>query len=237
MDLLRIDRLRADLVPHSHWAVSRWFYANPIWYYHRRSAAHEICPGGRFYQLVDPDLRDVCRILHDAGVPTTPSCQGHSYPRDRFERIWDELKREEPAIRGDGLQVKDSENQNPYLFQDPDYTVPWPSFDDFYREAGNHQNIGYLGIVVPPEMDALSRRLRDDHYHSGATELRPEDETGRFLGASLFGVLVNEIDPTRRTQQWRNVTAYIDDVLHDASLKLPPADWHRGCITSGQATA
>ena len=25
---------------------------------------------------------------------TTPSCQGHTYPKERFERIWEELKRE-----------------------------------------------------------------------------------------------------------------------------------------------
>ena len=42
----------------------------------------------------------------DAGLQTTPSCQGHFYPRDRFEKIWDELKREEPLITDGGLVVK-----------------------------------------------------------------------------------------------------------------------------------
>src|SRR5438067_13857656 len=134
MTLPKISGLRAGLVPHHEWAISRWFYANPIWYYHRRSAAHEICASGRFYQLVDPDLRDVCRLLNDAGIRTTPSCQGHSYPRERFETIWAELKREEEPARGPGLVVKDCENDQPYLFRDPDYLVPSASFEDFYRE-------------------------------------------------------------------------------------------------------
>src|SRR5438067_8000604 len=77
MDVSTIRGLQAGLVPHREWAVRRWFYANPIWYYHRRSAAHEIRPTGKFYKLVDPELREVCRLLNDAGLQTTPSCQGH----------------------------------------------------------------------------------------------------------------------------------------------------------------
>src|SRR5438105_3376368 len=113
-----ITGLRADLVPHRQWALSRWFYANPIWYYHRRSAAHELRAEGKFYQLVDPMLREVVRLLNDAGLRTTPSCQGHSYPKERFEQVWSELKREEPAIRDGGLVVKDCENEQEYLFCD-----------------------------------------------------------------------------------------------------------------------
>src|SRR5690242_14472195 len=105
-----ISDLSAGLLPHRQWAISRWFYANPIWYYHRRSSVHEIRLGGRFYQLIDPALRDVCRLLNDAGARTMPSCEGHSYPRERFEQIWEELRREEPLIRGHGLVVKDCEN-------------------------------------------------------------------------------------------------------------------------------
>src|SRR5690242_19227618 len=89
-DMKTITGLSAAIVPHRMWAVSRWFYANPIWYYHRLSAAHEICAGGKFYQLVDEELRELCRLLNEAGVRTTPSCQGHTYPKQRFERIWEE---------------------------------------------------------------------------------------------------------------------------------------------------
>src|SRR5205823_11712163 len=99
------------------------------------SAAHETSTSQKFYELVDPELRDLCRLLHDAGIATTPSCQGHSYPRERFERIWDSLTTEEPQIRGEGLVVKDSENQRKYLFRDAGYNVPWQSFGHFYDEA------------------------------------------------------------------------------------------------------
>ena len=166
---------------------------------------------------MDPDLRDVCKLLHDVGIRTTPSCAGHSYPRDRFERIWEELKREEGPIRGDGLQVKDSENQKAYLFRDPDYSVPWSSFEDFYREAGAHQNVGYLGILIPPELDAVARRLREDAYRTRLTKLSAEEETGRILGSPLFGVCVTAVDAQQRAAEWRRFTDYVRSTLEETA--------------------
>src|SRR5512146_1091716 len=101
-----VTGLRADIVPHREFAIRKWFYSSPLWYYHRAGTTDEIRADRRFYRLVDPDLRELCRILLDAGLRTTPSCQGHFYPRERFERIWDELQREQPLITGEGLEVK-----------------------------------------------------------------------------------------------------------------------------------
>lgn len=208
-----ITGLSADLLPHRQWAVSRWFYANPIWYYHRRSAAHEIRPSGKFYQLVDPLLREVCHLLNDAGLRTTPSCEGHSYPRERFERIWEELKREEPLIRGDGLVVKDCENDEAFLFRQADYRIPWPSFDDFYREASAHQNVGYLGILVPNDRPDLAERFASSQYTTPATRLRTDDTIGTLLGGTLFEVRVETTDATTRVAEWRAFTRYVPQML------------------------
>lgn len=208
-----ISGLSAGLLPHRQWAVSRWFYANPIWYYHRRSAVHEIRPGGRFYQLVDSELREVCRLLNDAGARTTPSCQGHSYPRERFERIWVELKREEPLIAGDGLIVKDCENDEAYCFREAEYRVPWRSFETFYRDAAAHQNVGYLGILVPPDRPELARRLGKCEYATRSARLQPDEPIGALLGGHLFEVRVEHTDPAIRAAEWRAFTNYISQTL------------------------
>ncbi|HEX5243287.1 MAG TPA: hypothetical protein VFW23_08475 [Tepidisphaeraceae bacterium] len=208
-----ITGLSADLLPHRNWTVSRWFYANPIWYYHRRSAAHEIRPDGRFYKLVDPALRDVCRLLNDAGLRTTPSCEGHSYPRERFERIWEELKREEPLIRGDGLVVKDCENDEAFLFRQSDYQIAWPSFDDFFREASAHQNVGYLGILVPDDRPDLAERFSSSQYTTPATRLRADEPIGTLLGGLLFEVRVETTDAMTRAAEWRAFTRHVPQML------------------------
>lgn len=207
-----ISDLRADLVPHNRWATRRWFYANPIWYYHRKSAAHEIRPSGRFYQLVDPDLRDVCRLLNDAGLYTTPSCQGHDYPRQRFDQIWQELQHEAPAIRGDGLIVRDCENERPYLFRRAGWQVPWPSFDAFFGEAAARQCEGYLGIVVPPSHASFEAAFRRDAYRTRRSALAVDD-AGEDLGGTLFGIHVKAPDEAERSREWQRFTRYVDDVL------------------------
>ena len=201
--------LRADWVPHRRWAVTQWFFANPIWYYHCPSSTHEIDTGGRFYRLVDPELRDVCKLLHEAGIATTPSCQGHSHPRERFERIWDELKREEPSIRCGGLMVKDSENQKSYLFRDPRYRVPWESFERFHEQAASQQNVGYLGLLIPPAHGELSRRLEEEKYRSVATTIDRDHQLGRVLRHDVFHILVDAIDPQSRSIEWQNLTQYL----------------------------
>jgi hypothetical protein len=205
--------LRADIVPHRDWAVSRWFYTDPIWYYHRRSAAHEICTTGKFYQLVDPELREVCQLLNHAGIRTTPSCQGHSHPRQRFEEIWKVLKRDEHGIRDAGVVVKDCENDQPYLFRDIHYVLPWPSVDAFYNEAAAHQNVGYLGVIIPPHLEALASRLEAGHSLTSKCRISRDEELGHVLGGILLSVRVNARDAQERTRIWRRTTDEIREVL------------------------
>ena len=208
-----ISALSAGLVPHHEWAARRWFYANPIWYYHRQSTEHEIRDARRFYELVDPALREVCRLLNGAGLRTTPSCQGHSYPRQRFEQIWTELNREALEIRGGGLVVRDCENDTPYRFAQPDWRVPWPSFETFYREAASHQNEGYLGIIVPQTQPALAEQFQRDPYRTQWSTLAPEHSPPIALDGTLFGMRVKAIDESTRVREWQRFTDYVRTLL------------------------
>ena len=208
-----VTGLRADLVPHRQWGLCRWFYASDLWYYHRPGVAHEVRPDGKFYRLVDPDLRDLCRLLNEAGIRTTPSCQGHSYPRERFEHIWSELEKQQPLIRGDGLVVKDCENDLPYVFREMSYRIPWPSFDAFYDEAGAHQNLGYLGVLVPHHLPGIAQRLSDDHYTTRFTKLSADEDLSQIFGLPVFEVLVNAMDPQSRWAEWKAFTCYIHEII------------------------
>lgn len=213
-DLPELSDLRADLVPHRQWATRRWFYANPIWYYHRPSADHEIRLTGRFFQLVDPMLREVCQLFNESGIQTTPSCQGHSYPTERFERIWAELTKEETSIRGAGLVVKDCESDEPFQFRSVDYRTPWRSFEDFHREAAAHQNLGYLGILFPKPRYDVAERLRD--HVQPLENVRIENDWNEKLQAFVVGVHVNADDPRIREATWREFTSRVAAALAGA---------------------
>lgn len=218
---LIITSLRADTVPHCDFALRKWFYANPLWYYHRRQLTGEINPDGKFYTLVDPRLRELCRMLHEAGIRTTPSCQGHFYGREHFQRTWDELEREEADIQGGGLIVKDSEAQQRYLFRARTYQLPWTNFEAFHEQAAAHQNRGYLGVVVPRRLHRLCCTLHNDGYRSKRAHISFDGDLSCVLGGSLFNIVVAAGDPQQRDAEWQATTSYFADILKHALSKEP----------------
>jgi hypothetical protein len=216
MPLPPIHGLRAELVPHRHWPLRQWFYASPIWFYHRPRGEERIVANHRFYELVDPDLREICYRFHQHGLLTTPSCQGHFYERPRFERIWAELRREAERIASaEGLVVRDSETDRPYRFRDERFELPWKDPDAFCAEAMGHQSTGYLGVIVPPERPEVLTRFMDGGFCDEKAEFGHTPEVGRRLGGELFTCLVRPGDPTERMELWRIVTERIGRLLDE----------------------
>lgn len=204
--LPRIDNLRADFAPHREWPVRKWYFANPIWFYHKPCDCDDMIASQAFYKLVDPELCDICKGLHDAGLHTTPSCEGHFYARDRFEKVWAELKREEPKIRDGGLVVKDSETDQELLFHEPSYQLPWPSFDDFYAAADAQQGVGCLGIIIPKDRGDLVERLRKIERNEELVKASFDDEIGRRLNANLFAIETHPRTAQQVHEIWRRLT-------------------------------
>lgn len=212
-----ITGLSADLVPHREWALRRWFYAHPLWYYHGRADTHQLISDPKFYELVDPELRRLCHLLLDAGIQTTPSCQGHFYPIERFDHIWEELQREASCIRGEGLEVRDSESDTPHRFRDPEYRLPWPDFPTFLAAINAHQNQGYLGIVIPEQREGLARALRAEPYAKGPARIEHDPELSGAFGGETFNILVVPESPEQREGAWTDLTDHVERLLNVAA--------------------
>jgi hypothetical protein len=249
-----ITGLSADLVPTPLYATRRWFFSSPLWYYHLPVAASGVAAapaacvihaGDRFYELIDPGIRGLCRLINEAGLRTTPSCEGHFYPAVHFRKVWDELRREAARIARAGLPVRDSETGEEFLFRDRAYALPWPELDSFFAEAGAAQGAGFLGVVIPPEhprRDELSRRLTESPYRSGCPAgeagdkggasaiIQPQPNLDRQLGGRYFGVTVLATTPESRDQQWRLVTRYFTELLDACQTKNAKRD---GPIAAG----
>jgi hypothetical protein len=208
-----IDGLEAGLIPLREFPLRKWYYATPLWYYHTPAVQHQLKRDPKFYELVDDQLRELCITLQAAGLYTTPSCQGHFYPRERFEQIWDELIRDQATIRGDGLIVKDSETDHPHLFRDAGYALPWPDFAAFYQQINAHQNEGYIGIAVPPERHALIELLQKSCLTTPTVRYGFDQELTQILGQPLFGIHVNPASPHERDLAWHAVTSFFRSVL------------------------
>ena len=216
-----IRGLEAGFVPHRQWPLRKWYFANPLWFYHEQFPVDEMIPSRAFYELVDPQLRELCLGLHAADLHTTPSCQGHFYGRERFDRIWAELEREQARVTGAGLPVKDSETQEEHLFQDPSFRLPWPSADAFYEEASAQQNEGYIGIVIPDDRQELRDRFAGLVRQDETSRIEFDDAVGRRLGAHLLAIHVSPRSPAERERIWQGITRDILGACEDVRDQRP----------------
>lgn len=210
-----ITGLRADLVAHEQWLWRQWFYADEsaLWYYHRPRHELRMVADRQFYALVDPELRELCQLLHGHGLRTTPSCEGHFYPEQRFQQIYKQLQQDQAAIRGQGLAVKDSETGQTYLFREESYRLPWSDYEEFFAQVGAQQGVGYLGVLVPRESGELGERLGMLREMAEGAEVWWDEQAGAALGARVLGIRVRPSSPEERRGLWGAITRAVGRVV------------------------
>lgn len=209
-----LAHLSPAIVPLREFPLRKWYYADPHWYYHAPALQHRLATGPDFYKLVDPLLRELCRLLHGAGLMTTPSCQGHFYLGGRFEQIWETLQRDAAEIRSAaGLLVRDSETHEPARFHDPQFALPWPDGPSFVAEVQVGQRNGYLGIALPPEQPALLEQLCSRPLAVEFVTAGIDPELARALGQPIFAITVTPPGIAERDAAWRRITEYFAGLL------------------------
>jgi len=61
-----------------------------------------------------------------------------------FRGIYNQLEKDRDKVRTMGLILQDPENGVDYVMVDPNYELPWGTFEEFRRAASEHQPIGWL---------------------------------------------------------------------------------------------
>jgi hypothetical protein len=213
-----INDLSVGMVPRSEFGRRRWFFATPQWYYHRPGPLPALKTDDEFYRLIDPDLRDLCAMLHARGILTAPSCQGHFHDASYFVRVWDDLQSQAELIRSSGLEVQDSETKVHYLFQNRDYDLPWSNFSGFNAALSASQTGGYLGIALREDQ----RWLWDEFQNTGLRETRARFDLEAPRGDEhwLVHICVDTPSPEEQTQAWQHVTYHLRTLLRTTH---PPA--------------
>jgi hypothetical protein len=217
-----IHGLDARLVAGREFPLRKWFYAGRAWYYHRPATQHRLRVDHQFFELVDAALRPLCKLVLEAGLCTTPSCQGHFLGREYYAGVWREITREQDAVRREGLIVRDCEDEKQYRWRDPEFVLPWPSFDAFYDDVSQMQSRGFIGIAVPHEKRRLIATLRASPYADGAGRVAADDELTALLGQPLFSATVDAKSPKERDLAWKAITAYFAVVLAKSESDSPP---------------
>lgn len=208
-----IQGLEARLVAGREFPLRKWFYASRAWYYHLPATQHRLRVDRQFFELVDVALRPLCKLVLEAGLCTTPSCQGHFFGREHYADVWPRITREQDAVRSAGLLVRDCEDEKQYRWRDPKFALPWQTFDAFHDDVSRVQSRGFIGIAVPPEQRRLIATLQENPYADGSGRVAADDELTAVIGQPIFCATVDAQTPLERDLAWRAITAYFAVVL------------------------
>lgn len=140
-------KLSPELIPHSEFHACAWYLPleRQDWYYYNKQQNRNVIKNADFIDSVDPPLKELVKFLHGKKIKTTPSCAGHHIGEKSFEKIYDDLKKDEKEIRNAGLKVKNIETGKVFLYKDPSYKLPWGK-KQFVKEVSIYQQKGVLGI-------------------------------------------------------------------------------------------
>lgn len=214
MAIQTASQLETGLIPRQQFARRRWYHASNLWYYHRPGPLPKLQLNDRFYEIVDPDIRELCKLLHERGLGTAPSCSGHFHKKAYFVEVWEQLQREADQIRSTGLVVQDCETQQNILFQNPSHQLPWELFPDFREDLRNSQKGGYLGIIFRNDINGVREQFERDNLFESNAAYEAEDPDAK--GDWILHIMVDAPTPDDLTRQWDAVTRHMTQMLQTA---------------------
>jgi hypothetical protein len=218
-----IQALDARFVEGTAFPLLKWYYASGAWFYHKPATFHRLQAGDQFFELVDPCLKPLCRLAIDAGLCTTPSCQGHFFPREHFSAIWHKLTAELAQVRAGGLLVRDCEDQREYLWLDPAFESPWSDFEAFYEQVHLAQTHGFLGIAIPTDRTRLIDWLRARPLEAGAARACLDATLSGTLGQPVLCATVTPQSPPERDAAWSAITEHLVKALESECVIETPS--------------
>jgi len=101
---------------------------------------------------VDQPVRILTDFLFKKNCRVASHFCGINPNKDFIKELWNNVKREEKLIRGDGLNLKKINGES-FLFQDSSYRVFWPSFESFTQEYANSCKTGWFVFDIPIVME------------------------------------------------------------------------------------
>ncbi len=140
-------RVTPEFIPHDQFHKGKWLQSvrRPGWYYFMEKENENVITNEQFLESVDGPLKELVSFLHRRGVRTTPSCAGHHKSEGNFEAIYDQLMQDKKDIRNGGLELKDVETGERYVYSEKNYTLPW-SRENFIGGVLGYQAGGVIGI-------------------------------------------------------------------------------------------
>lgn len=140
-------KISPELIPHDQFYKGIWLLSvkRPEWYYFMELENKNEITNGHFMETVDEPLKELVSFLHSIGIKTTPSCAGHHKSEKNFKKIYDALEKDKDEIKKEGLQLKDIQSGEIYIYKNKTYDLPWNK-KQFLSKVSKYQGNGVIGI-------------------------------------------------------------------------------------------
>lgn len=197
-----------ELIPHTEFHKGRWLL--PVdgadWYYFmKKPGKHEPSRKG-FLSSVDRPLRELVRFFQGKKLRTTPSCSGHHFKSEEFEKIYDALEQDRDKVNTSGLELKDVETGESYFFKDASYRLPW-SKQDFLEKIKRYQQTGVIGF------ETGNKEVKDEllKLHIDGARVMIEDD--------MVFVLTYKNEHGDNDNLWHSITRKIKSAFRKAATR------------------
>jgi len=156
---------------------------------------------------IDQPVRILTDFLSKRGCRVASQFCGVNSDKDYLKELWNNVKREEKLIRGEGLNLKKI-NGDPFIFQDSSYRVFWPSFESFTQEYATSCKVGWLIFDVPLVMEQQRSIIK-----ARPDILKVRLQTMIVPNHERICISVDNGENSSIDEQWRRITESLVSIL------------------------
>lgn len=200
-------RITPALIPHAEFHTGSWLLPvkRPEWYYFMDKKSRNDITDKNFLKSVDKPLRSLVKWLHKKGIKTTPSCAGHHFSERNLEKIYSDLEKDREDIRNGGLQLKDIETGQFYLYRNGNYNLPWNK-ENFLDEVTEYQKTGVIGLRLGNRKKLKGKIFRAIEKLSPEVSIKEKD--------SVIFIFTNEDKAgNHNSDTWKKITRAIKSAM------------------------
>jgi len=192
-------KVNPDFIPQQDFHKGYWLSVNepnPWYYFFPADRSFKLPSNPKFYETVDKDQVETVKLLHNRGIPTTPSCTGHFYDSDHYAKIYKKLESNAKKIVSEGIILQNSETGTKYFYRNNRYRLPW-DVEFFVSKSLEYQIIGVLGFL--------------DFDKKLISPLDPRFETQHEKGITL--VFERSDNQKDKSSKWNELCEVLNDYL------------------------
>jgi len=156
---------------------------------------------------IDQPVRILTDFLSKSGCRIASQFCGVNTDKDYLKELWNNVKREEKLIRGDGLNLKKI-NGDSFLFQDSSYRVFWPSFESFTQEYATSCKVGWFVFDVPLAMEQQRSIIK-----ARPDILKARLQTIIVPNHERICISIDNGETSSIDEQWRRITESLVSIL------------------------